>query len=473
MPPITPIVPQEITVHLGSPSSYAQNVTVPFVDYIKNVASSEIYPTWDDSAIRANVLAQVSYALNRVYTEYYPSRGYDFNITNSTAVDQKFIQGRNTFENIDRIVEEIFNDYIRRIGVTEPLAAKYCNGTTSTCAGLSQWGSQELAESGFDSFQILQNYYGDDIEIVVDAPIGGIQSLYPGQPLRQGDSGSDVSALQVALNRIAQNYPAIPKIEPVDGYFGQSTESAVRKFQEIFNLAVDGIAGRATFNQIIKLYVGILKLSELTSEGQRIFGNSIQYPETLSPGDSGEEVMHLQYMLDVLSSFIQQIPPVEMTGAFDQQTENAVIAFQKYKGLADNGIVNRTFWDLLNREFNGIDQTVLSQEVNFPNTNSGTEVLPAASRARVSLLQQRLNRLGNAFPDIGAIPVSGVANNVTAFGVRKLQTMAGLPVTGKMDSDSWKALVQLEREIDYSRTTRHTQYPGYELKSGMNDEVTR
>ena len=142
MPPITPIVPQEITVHLGSPSSYAQNVTVPFVDYIKNVASSEIYPTWDDSAIRANVLAQVSYALNRVYTEYYPSRGYDFNITNSTAVDQKFIQGRNTFENIDRIVEEIFNDYIRRIGVTEPLAAKYCNGTTSTCAGLSQWGSQ-------------------------------------------------------------------------------------------------------------------------------------------------------------------------------------------------------------------------------------------------------------------------------------------------------------------------------------------
>ena len=473
MPPITPIVPQEITVHLGPPSSYAQNVTVPFVDYIKNVASSEIYPTWDDSAIRANVLAQVSYALNRIYTEYYPSRGYDFNITNSTAVDQKFIQGRNTFENIDRIVEEIFNDYIRRMGVTEPLAAKYCNGTTSTCAGLSQWGSQELAEAGYDSLQILRNYYGDDIEIVVDAPIGGIQSLYPGQPLRQGDSGSDVSALQVALNRISQNYPAIPKIDPVDGYFGSGTEAAVRKFQEIFNLTVDGIAGRATFNQIVKLYVSILKLSELVSEGQRIFGVPAQYPEVLAEGDTGENVMHLQYMLDVLSTFIEQIPPVEMTGTFDQQTRNAVIAFQKYKGITDNGIVNENFWDLLIREFNGIDQTVLSQEENFPNTESSTEVLPAASRSRITLLQQRLNRLGNAYPDIGAIPVSGMSNNATVYGVRKLQAMAGLPVTGKMDSDSWKALVQLEREMDYSRTTRHTQYPGNELKSGMSDEVTR
>jgi len=473
MPPITPIVPQEITVHLGSPSSYAQNVTVPFVDYIKNVASSEIYPTWDESAIRANILAQVSYALNRVYTEYYPSRGYDFNITNSTAVDQKFIQGRNTFENIDRIVEEIFNDYIRRMGVTEPLAAKYCNGTTSTCAGLSQWGSQELAESGYDSLQILQNYYGNDIEIVVDAPIGGIRSLYPGQPLRLGDSGSDVSALQVALNRISQNYPAIPKIDPVDGYFGSGTESAVRKFQEIFNLTVDGIAGRATFNQVVKLYVAILKLSELTSEGQRLFGSNVQYPETLASGQTGQEVMYLQYVLDVLSSFIQQIPPVEMTGTYDQQTENAVIAFQRYKGITDNGEVNEVFWDLLIREYNGIDQTVLSREEKFPVAESGSEVLPAASRTRTQLLQQRLNLLGNAYPEIGAIPVSGTSNNATVYGVRKLQSMAGIPVTGKMDNESWRALVRLERDINYSQSTRHTQYPGSELKTGMSDEVTR
>lgn len=473
MPPTTPIIPQEITVHLGPPSSYAQNVTVSFVDYIKNVASSEIYPTWDDSAIRANVLAQVSYALNRIYTEYYPSRGYDFNITNSTAVDQKFIQGRNTFENIDRIVDEIFNDYIRRMGVTEPLAAKYCNGTTSTCDGLSQWGSQELAEAGYDSIQILRNYYGDDIELVIDAPIGGIQSLYPGQPLRLGDSGSDVGSLQIALNRISQNYPAIPKIEPVDGYFGSGTESAVRKFQEIFDLTVDGIAGRATFNKIVMLYVSILKLSELVSEGQRIFGVSVQYPEVMAEGETGEKALHLQYMLDVLSAFIEQIPPVDMTGTFDQQTKNAVIAFQKYKGLPDNGIVNKTVWDLLNREFNGIDYTVLSQEANFPNSGGDAEVLPAAARSRVALLQQRLNRLGNVYQDIGAVPVSGMSTNATVYAVRKLQEMAGLPITGKMDNDSWKTLVQMERELDYSQTTRHTQYPGIELKTGMTDEVIR
>ncbi len=471
MPPVIPVVPQEITVHLGYPSSYAQNVTVPFVDYIKNVASSEIYPTWDESAIRANVLAQVSYALNRVYTEYYPSRGYDFNITNSTAVDQKFIQGRNTFENIDRIVEEIFNDYIRRIGVTEPLAAKYCNGTTSTCDGLSQWGSQSLAEAGYDSFQILQNYYGSDIELVIDAPIGGIQSLYPGQPLRLGDSGSDVSAMQVALNRVSQSYPAIPKIDPVDGYFGPNTEEAVEKFQEIFDLTVDGIAGKATFNQLIRLYVGLLKLSELASEGQRIFGGAVQYKDSLSAGDTGEGVMYLQYMLDVLSSFIEQIPPVEMTGSFDQQTVNGVVAFQKYNGLAADGIVGQQLWDLLTREYNGIDQTVLSMEVYFPNEDAGVQVIPTASRPRTAMLQQRLNRLSGTCPEIGAVPVSGTANNATVYGIRQFQKIAGLPVTGKMDKSSWQALAVLEREMSFAGATRLTQFPGFELKKGISDEV--
>lgn len=180
MPTIIPYVPQTITVHLGYPSSDAQNVIVSFQDYIKNVASSEIYPTWDESAIIANVYAQISYALNRVYTEFYPSRGYNFHITNSTAVDQKFIYGRNIFENIDRIVSEIFNDYIRRIGTLEPLAAKYCNGTTVTCEGLSQWGSEYLARQGYSSLDILYNYYGRDIELVVDAPIKNITRSYPG-----------------------------------------------------------------------------------------------------------------------------------------------------------------------------------------------------------------------------------------------------------------------------------------------------
>lgn len=188
--PVTPYVPQYITVHLGAPSAAAENVTVSFPEYVKNVASSEIYPTWEPAAIRANILAIISFALNRVYTEYYPSRGYPFNITASTAYDQKFIKGRNIFENISQMVDEIFNSYIRRTGFVEPLAAKFCNGTTTTCDGLSQWGSQAMAEQGADSVTILRNYYGDNIEIVNNAPVMGIRSSYPGTPVRLGDRGA-------------------------------------------------------------------------------------------------------------------------------------------------------------------------------------------------------------------------------------------------------------------------------------------
>ena len=218
--PITPYVPQYITVHLGAPSASAENVTVSFPDYVKNVASSEIYPTWEPAALRANILAIISFALNRVYTEFYPSRGYPFNITASTAYDQKFIKGRNIFENISQLVDELFTTYIRRIGFVEPLAAKFCNGTTVTCDGLSQWGSQALAEEGRDSMAILRYYYGDNIELVTNAPVRSIRYSYPGSPLRRGSRGEAVQRVQVMLNRISRDYPAIPKVYPVDGVFG-------------------------------------------------------------------------------------------------------------------------------------------------------------------------------------------------------------------------------------------------------------
>ena len=208
---LTPSIPQYITVHLGPPDSTAQNVTLTFPQYIKNVASSEIYPTWNESAIYANIYAQISYALNRVYTNFYRSRGYDFDITNSTAYDQKFINGRTIFENIDRIVDDIFTTYIRRVGVVEPLAAKYCNGTTVTCEGLSQWGSEYLARQGYNSIDILKYYYGDDIELVTNTPISNVQTLYPGTPIRRGESGDAVFIIQRSLNEIAKNYPAIPQ----------------------------------------------------------------------------------------------------------------------------------------------------------------------------------------------------------------------------------------------------------------------
>ena len=365
MPVVLPAIPQQITVHLGSPSSYAANVTVPFIDYVKNVASSEIYPTWDESALEANILAIVSFALNRVYTEFYRSRGYDFDITSSTAIDQAFVNGRSYFENISRIVDRLFNDYLRRPGFVEPLAAKFCNGTTVTCEGLSQWGSQNLAQQGLNSVQILRNYYGN-VEIVNDAPIRGITSSYPGTPLRRGSTGPAVVVVQVELNRISQNYPAIPKLATTDGIYGSRTEESVRRFQEIFGLTPDGIVGKATWYALVRLYTAVTNLSELRSQGQQFYSINWEYPDPIQEGDTGDKVRHLQYMLSVLSSYIRNIPPVTVDGIFGSATRDAVVAAQRWFGLPETGQVDDRTWDEIYDQFSGIENTSLRDGEVFP-----------------------------------------------------------------------------------------------------------
>ena len=370
MPTVIPFVPQNITVHLGAPDQFAANVTVPFTDYVKNVASSEIYPTWDASALRANIYAIVSYALNRVYTEFYRSRGYDFDITNNTAYDQAFVNGRSYFENISQIVDDLFNDYLRRPGFVEPLAAKFCNGTTVTCEGLSQWGSQNLARQGFNSTQILRNYYGN-VEIVNDAPIMGITSSYPGTPLRRGSSGPYVVVVQTSLNRIAQNYPAIPKVPTVDGIFGSRTEASVRAFQQVFGLTPDGIVGKATWYALVRLYTAVTRLSELRSQGQRFYSIDWEYPNSLYPGDQGNKIRHLQYMLSMLSEFIDEIPNISIDGIYGPATESAVRAAQRWFGLPITGIPDSATWDEIYDQFSGIENTTLRNRETFPE-NSGT-----------------------------------------------------------------------------------------------------
>lgn len=369
MPPVTPYVPQTITVHLGAPSSNAANVTVPFSDYVKNVASSEIYPTWDESALRANILAIVSFALNRVYTEFYRSRGYDFEITNSTAYDQAFVNGRSYFENISRLVDELFNDYLRRPGFVEPLAAKFCNGTTVTCEGLSQWGSQNLAQQGYTSDQILRSYYGT-IETVLNAPIRGITTSYPGTPLRRGSTGPSVVAIQVALNRISQNYPAIPKIPNADGIFGSRTEAAVIAFQQIFGLSADGIVGPGTWYEIVRLYTAVTSLSELRSQGQQFYAINWSPPSGLEVGDTGEKVRLLQYMLSVLSSYISSIPPVNVDGIYGPATRAAVLAAQRRFGLPETGTVGSQTWDEIYDQYSGIESTTLRSGETFPGAGN-------------------------------------------------------------------------------------------------------
>ena len=369
MPTVIPYIPQRITVHLGAPGSDAENVTVSFADYVKNVASSEIYPTWEESALRANILAIVSFALNRVYTEFYRSRGYDFDITNSTAYDQFFVNGRSYFTNISRLVDSLFNDYLRRPGFVEPLAAKFCNGTTAICEGLSQWGSQNLATQGYDSTQILRSYYGN-VEIVSNAPQQGITTSYPGTALRRGTSGPSVVVIQTELNRISQNYPAIPKINPVDGIFGAQTEAAVRKFQEVFNLTVDGIVGRSTWYALVRYYIAVTSMAELRSQGQRFYNNSWATTDPINQGDRGIKVEHLQYMLAVLSAYIPEIPEVAIDGIFGPATRNAVIAAQRRFGLPQTGIVNYETWDEIYDQFSGIETTSWRDPENFPYTST-------------------------------------------------------------------------------------------------------
>lgn len=388
MPEILPYIPQRITVHLGPPGSSAENVTVSFVDYVKNVASSEIYPTWEEAALRANILAIVSFALNRVYTEFYRSRGYDFDITSSTAYDQFFVNGRSFFTNVSRLVDELFDDYLRRTGFVEPLAAKFCNGTTVTCEGLSQWGSQNLARQGYNTVQILRSYYGN-VEIVTDAPIQGITSSYPGYPLRRGISGPSVVIVQVELNRISQNYPAIPKISQVDGIFGAQTEAAVRKFQEIANLAVDGVVGRETWYALVRYYIAVTNMAELRSQGQRFYTISWATTNPIEQGDRGVKVEHLQYMLSVLSAYIPEIPPVTVDGIFGPATRDAVIAAQRRFGLPQTGIVDFDTWDEIYDQFSGIEATSWHDPENFPYTSAIiTGTAPRNRYSRTTTLTQ-------------------------------------------------------------------------------------
>lgn len=372
MPTVIPYVPQQITVHLGAPDSNAANVTVSFSDYVKNVASSEIYPTWDESALRANILAIVSFALNRVYTEFYRSRGYPFDITSSTAYDQYFVNGRAFFENVSQLVDELFNDYLRRPGFVEPLAAKFCNGTTVTCEGLSQWGSENLARQGYNSQEILRSYYGD-IETVINAPIRGYTSSYPGTPIRRGDTGPNVVIIQASLNRIAQNYPAIPKIPTVDGIFGSRTEASLIAFQEIFGLTPDGIVGQATWYALVRLYTAVTSLSELRSQGQQFYAINWSPPGGLEIGDSGEKVRLLQYMLSVLSAHIPTIPPLAVDGIYGPATRNAVLAAQRRFGLPETGTVGVQTWDEIYDQYSGIENTNFRSDERFPkNINQNT-----------------------------------------------------------------------------------------------------
>ncbi len=460
-----PRIPEQIVVHLGSPDSDAMNVTESFADYIKNVASSEIYPTWPTEALRANILAQISVALNRVYTEFYRSRGYNFDITNSPAYDQTYVYGRDIFGNISEIVDEIFDSYIRRQEFIEPLFAEFCDGVEVNCNGLSQWGSVTLANEGLDYFSILQNYYGSNIVLEQDVPVENIPSSAPSVTLREGDTGRDIELIQRKLNRISTNFPGIPKIYPADGFFDSSTTDAVRKFQEVFGLEQDGLVGRATWNQIQFIYNAVKKLYTVNSEGIRITDVSTRFTETLAEGASGDGVLTIQYYLSYIALFVPTVIETAMDGSFGPSTSNAVRSFQRTYGLPETGVVDRATWD---RMENVYFEIVSEIDYEF----FGGRILPFPGRVLregiegndVRVLQEYLNYISESYNEIPRVNVDGVFGPSTAEQVRRFKELFVLPGDPeRVNAPVWNSIASIYDDLYTGDSVNEGQFPGYNI----------
>lgn len=414
------VIPDPITVHLGAPSAAAANVQVSFPDYVKNVASSEIYPTWPAAALTANIYAIITFALNRIYTEWYRSRNYGFDITNSPAYDQYFVYGRPIYDSISRIVDNIFDEYVRRQGQISPYFTSFCNGTTATCSGLSQWGTVTLAEQGLSPLEILRSYYPKDIEIAQTDIRTGILSSYPGSPLRVGSTGLDVQTIQTRLARIRRNYPAIPAITDAEGQFQNSTRAAVTKFQSIFNLTPDGIVGKSTWYKISQLYSAVARLAELDSEGDTLGIGTVPPSSVLRQGSRGQDVITLQYLLNVAAEYYPGIPAPTQDGIFGSGTQQAVTAFQRVMQLNPDGIVGPMTWQALYDVYLGADQNVPSPSPS-PDTiqyivKPGDSLWLIARRygTTVSAIQRQNNLTGDLIRvgQVLTIPVSGTPSYI-------------------------------------------------------------
>ncbi len=466
------IIPKNITVHLGKPAASARNVTVSFRRYIANVASSEVYPTWPESALRANIHCQISLALNRIYTEWYPSRGYSFNITNSTSYDQYYVHGRTVFDVMVRLTDDIFNTYLRKTGTVNPYYSEYCDGKSVTCPGLKQWGTVTLAKQGKTPLQILKYYYGSNIEIVRTNNIQAIPQSYPGSPLRQGDSGTAVFTLQRQLNRIAKDYPFFGKLT-VDGVFGPRMVSTVKTFQRQFNLTADGVVGRQTWYKISYIYVSVKDLAELTSEGETSSGTLSDGSwggTALRTGSTGSAVEQVQFWLNTLAQYESAIPSLAVDGSYGAATASAVRAFQRRYGLTVDGVVGRETWNAIYNEFRSIQS-----DNGTPNAYPGTTLREGASGQNVRLVQFWLKIAHTVYSRLNDLTVDGRFGAATTAAVKRFQTYFGLTSDGVVGRTTWNKLYEVYNDIAnklLSSSLRPGEYPGI-LRRGSSGTAVR
>ena len=407
-------------------------------------------PTWPEQALRANIHCQISLALNRIYTEWYPSKGYTFNITNSTSYDQYYVHGRTVFDVMVRITDDIFNTYIRKTGTVNPYYSEYCDGKSVTCPGLKQWG----------------------IEIIRTSNIQSIPQSYPGSPIRQGDSGTAVFTLQRQLNRITKDYPFLGLLT-VDGVFGAKMAATVRAFQKQFNLTADGAVGRQTWYKISYIYVSVKDLAELTSEGEVSSGtlsDGTWGGTVLRTGSTGSAVEQLQFWLNTLAQYESSIPSLTVDGVYGTGTANTVRAFQRKYGLTVDGVVGRDTWTELYDQFRSIQS-----DNGTPNAYPGTALRQGSSGQNVRLVQFWLKIARTVYSSLNNVTVDGIFGSSTAAAVRRFQTYFGLTSDGVVGRTTWNKLYEVYNDIAnrlLSPSLRPGEYPGV-LRNGSTGTAVR
>ena len=442
-----PTIPTEIVVHLGAPDEAAENLSLPFVDYIKNVASNEIYPTWPDSAIEANILAQISFALNRIYNEWYPSKGYTFDITSLPAYDQSFVKNRQVFDTISKKVDQIFNNYVYRTGQIQPLNAVYCDGKVTTCNGLSQWGSVSLARQNKTPLEILKYYYGNDVNIKEDAPIGEVFGAYPGYPIELGNAGDKVRIIQRELNRISNNYPAIPKIPRVNGVFGVYTQNSVKKFQEIFNLNPTGIVDYSTWYKIKYIYNAVKRVNDIYSEGIGEEEAIYDYGNELKYSDVGLGVRVLHYVLLTIAYFDPDLPSLRLNSVFNDNTKAMVINVQNKYGLPATGVVDDDTWNELVTVYRDTIHNIPEEYAQYGDEFfQGRLLALGMSGDDVRIIQKFLLKICQQTGNIPGVRVSGIFDDLMEKSVMKIQSIFNQDTTGVIDPITWYNIVEYSKQ---------------------------
>lgn len=441
-----PIVPNNITVHLGAPDEQARNITVPFTDYISNVAASELYPTWPKNALIANIYAITSFAMNRIYNEWYRSKGYNFDITSNPIYDQTYIENQSTYENINNIVDEIFDNYVVKGNQVQPYFTTYCDGRVTTCNGLSQWGTVTLSNQGKTPLEILKYYYGSDISIKYDAPVGDALEGYPGYPIGLGNAGNPVLAIQRDLKRISKNYPAIPYITNTLGIYDEETVDAVKKFQEIFNLPITGVVDKGTWYKIKYVYTSVKKLADLYSEGLTEDEVTFLYTDKLDYGDTGIEVEYIHYFLDAIAFLDPDIPRLPTNSIYNNNTITMVKAFQEKYGLPVTGVFTYTDWSVLRRAYDNILKSFPSEYKDYVS-----ELYPDYFLVRgmtnndVRRFQKFLLAICKFDKSIPGVRVNGTFDELTEKSVKKLQSDYGFDINGVVGPLLWRKVVELSK----------------------------